>query len=240
MVGRHFDKAYSRLTTWCFKFKKIHHRFRSYDRLIFHASADAGESKNQYQTALLKEILAKLGQKTNKDLVSVLNQNLNSQHMILSQFGDEEQTTFNSLLWSGSILKPSCPNLFANNTCQVDALAQVEANVGVNKANYFLKREINHQITLETGKASHQREVYYTNLAKTNTWPRGEYKAHIQFFLPATAINIKVQFVDKVVPIEIKKKPSLVTTERSEAICRIEPTTNKKSRHCEPKAWQSQ
>ena len=84
------------------------------------------------------------------------------------------------------MVQPNCPQL-NDDTCIVDTVAQIEAHVGVNKANYYVKRSINQVVTLNPQEISHQRSILLENTAQTNAWPKGSYKAYMRFYLPKEA-----------------------------------------------------
>jgi hypothetical protein len=119
----------------------------------------------------------------------------------LSVFDDSEDI-FTSLGWTGDIVTPACPGQISSENCVVDELAQVEANVGVNKANYYLKRSINHTIRLNQDTAQHTRIIKYQNTSQSNAWPKGAYKAYVRFYLPHGAHIEQVQFGGVIVPTE--------------------------------------
>jgi len=60
---------------------------------------------------------------------------------------------------------------------------QVEANIGVNKANYYVQRQNEHLIVLDKNEAVHQRKITFVNSAKSNSWPKGSYRSYIRFYL---------------------------------------------------------
>lgn len=88
-----------------------------------------------------------------------------------------------SLGWTGSLVEPQCPTRLSVVDCRVDVMAQVEANIGVNKANYYLDREINHKVIIDREKATHSRNITFTNNAKSNSWPKGTYKSYQRFYI---------------------------------------------------------
>ncbi len=180
------------------------------EKLLFHAGIKdkANKTKEKYSVTLVKAFLQKittLQKETGASLINRFSQLLTEQHVLLNDFKPSNQKVFNSLLWSGDILAPECPRLFHNVSCQIDNLSQVEANVGVNKANFFLKRSIKQFIKLKNHQALHRRIISYTNLAQTNAWPKGDYKSYVRIFLPVSTSGIKVVFDGKTLPLEIKK-----------------------------------
>jgi hypothetical protein len=65
----------------------------------------------------------------------------------------------------------------------VDTIAQVEANVGINKANYYLDRSIDHKIVVTKNEAQHTRTILFNNKAQSNSWPKGTYKTYLRFYV---------------------------------------------------------
>ena len=86
---------------------------------------------------------------------------------------------FSSSLWDGR--KPS------DNTI-LDFTGMNEANLGINKANYFLKRQEAQAMTIDSsGSISGQLTVTYTNNSKPQQWPGGAYKDFLRVILPEGA-----------------------------------------------------
>ncbi|MFH1602217.1 MAG: DUF4012 domain-containing protein [Candidatus Shapirobacteria bacterium] len=65
-----------------------------------------------------------------------------------------------------------------------DYLFLVEANLGVNKANYFLRRSLNLLIDPSQEKINHVLQINYENTSQSTSWPGGEYKNYLRLFLP--------------------------------------------------------
>jgi hypothetical protein len=67
-------------------------------------------------------------------------------------------------------------------------VAQVEANIGINKANYYLVRTIDHKIFVTRKSAQHTRTILFENKAQSNSWPKGTYKTYMRFFVNPNVI----------------------------------------------------
>lgn len=73
-----------------------------------------------------------------------------------------------------------------------------EANLGVNKANYFLKRKIDHKINVDQeGNITGEVKISYKNTSSKGQWPGGDYKNYLRFILPFGA-NLKEIKIDGV------------------------------------------
>ena len=66
-----------------------------------------------------------------------------------------------------------------------DFLAPVEANLGGNKANYYLDRKFNLETVIsKDGEVSHRLRISYTNRSPQDTFPAGKYKNRMRIYLP--------------------------------------------------------
>jgi hypothetical protein len=94
--------------------------------------------------------------------------------------------------WDGAMYDGKC----AVDRCFADYLYIVEANLGVNKANYFLYRSIDQ--TIDIGKQTIGRvvKISYENTAKNNNWPGGDYKNYMRMYIPASANVAEVSVTD--------------------------------------------
>lgn len=91
---------------------------------------------------------------------------------------------FARLGWDGAIKQVDCQKVLSQN-CLADHLMLVEANVGVNKANYFVKRKLDQEIELkENGEITHRMVISYENQSPNNVFPAGNYKNYLRIFTP--------------------------------------------------------
>ncbi len=96
--------------------------------------------------------------------------------------------------WAGNIYSPSLATL-DNRPITSDYAFLVEANLGINKANYFLKRDIKHQLTiLKNKEVLVSTNISYQNQSPADTWPGGVYRSYLRDYLPLNSqlIGIKV------------------------------------------------
>lgn len=69
-----------------------------------------------------------------------------------------------------------------------DFLGINEANIGVNKANYYLQRKVMQEVSLDAnGTISEQVTISYFNQSKPGAWPGGDYRAYLRIILPLDA-----------------------------------------------------
>ena len=82
--------------------------------------------------------------------------------------------------WDGRIYSGDC----SGENCVMDYWYVVEANLGVNKANYFLKRNIEETTEITNSSINRVLKVNYENTAKNTEWPGGDYKNYLRIYLP--------------------------------------------------------
>lgn len=90
-----------------------------------------------------------------------------------------------------------------------DTASVIEANLGVNKANYYIDRTILQQTALtEEGSAREAITVSYHNTGETDhpASGGGAYKTYTRFYIPKDAQSIKVVLDGKEVPVRDPKK----------------------------------
>jgi len=150
--------------------------------------------KKDFLRTLLDAVQAKLVS-GNVNYQNVFDETLKAlaQKHILFAFADkasEDIFTANGLsstLWDG---RQKAPNNFN------DFLGINEANLGVNKVNYFLERKLEQRVQIsDSGDVLEQVTATFLNKYKDASWPGGAYKNYLRFLLPQNASLVKV-FMD--------------------------------------------
>lgn len=163
------------------------------ERMEFHSEVVLIDSPDSidYSVVLLEKILEKVtkinDEKVNPLLYS-LKKSISENQLAFSVSEKATQQVLHDLGWTGGLIKPSCPAELSLVNCRVDSISQVEANVGINKANYYLERAIDQKITIDKEKAVHQRKITFKNNAKSNSWPKGTYKSFQRFFIDEDSV----------------------------------------------------
>lgn len=98
-----------------------------------------------------------------------------------------------SLGWDGSIYDGKC----SSDRCLADYLYLVEANFGVNKANYFINRKINRNVEILPNEVKNNLRISYENTAKSNSFPGGDYKNYLRVYMPKEAQLIEVAVTEE-------------------------------------------
>jgi hypothetical protein len=177
------------------------------ERMEFHSEISLVETQesNDYSVVLLKSLIKKsaavspdrVGQ-----LLQKLKTSLQQKQMLVNLFAENESVVMSSLGWNGALLSPSCPEQLNLVPCLVDTLAIVDSNVGVNKANYHIKRQDSHVVILDQNSAKHRHTTTLQNTSQTNAWPKGTYNSYLRVYLPENANDIDVKVNDEIRPLE--------------------------------------
>ena len=94
--------------------------------------------------------------------------------------------------WNGAIYNGKC----TSGQCFADYLYVVESNLGVNKANYFLYRNIDQTVEISNQSIGRVVKISYENSAKNNSWPGGDYKNYERVYIPASSNLAEVSVSD--------------------------------------------
>jgi len=94
--------------------------------------------------------------------------------------------------WDGAMWTGEC----GKDNCLADYLYIVEANVGVNKANYFLYRNIEQLVEISQRSVARVLKINYENTALNDSWPGGDYKNYMRVYLPLGANLAQVVLKD--------------------------------------------
>lgn len=175
------------------------------ERLEFHSEVVLVETEknHDYRKLLFSHLLDKLVNLPEDEIVpflSALQSATTKKSVLISLAQQEESAVFQNLNLSGAQLVPRCPAEFSGVDCFVDHFMQAEANIGINKANFYLKRSIDHHIAVASTQAEHTHQVLYENTAQLEAWPKGTYLNYLRLYLPSSAKNISISIGDTLIP----------------------------------------
>ena len=179
-----------------------------FERAEYYSEIDffpGSTQKKDFLGALSREIFAHLQEASASDLLQLtqaLETSLN-QKQILAYLHDQPlEKILIEQNWAGTIYNPSLDSL-TNLPVTQDYTFLVEANLGVNKANYFLRRELTQQLTiLKTKEILVTTTINYNNQSPADTWPGGVYKSYLRHYIPPTAKPISIRLGDQKLNLE--------------------------------------
>ena len=146
--------------------------------------------KASFLTALSRSLLAEVTKlKTNQKLniLKTFYDGLNGRHIQTYLHDNVTQEAFSALGWDGAVVTPTC-----GTSCYADLVGIVEANVGMNKVNYFIQRNINLDVTIGTNEINRKLTLSLKNPANPALGPSGRYKAYVRILIPTDASIVSV------------------------------------------------
>ena len=141
--------------------------------------------KTSFLTALSKQLLTRVSEaKENEFLPLALKvlESLETRHVQVFLHNKSAQVAVSSMGFEGAVNQPSCLE-----NCYADWFGVVEANVGVNKANYFLERELSFSGYLDNQNLKRFLTVRLKNSANPALGEAGKYKTYLRLMLPISA-----------------------------------------------------
>jgi hypothetical protein len=179
-------------------FKEKINKDNIYEQAEFYAETNSFAGSTQKASFLgalgkqLFETIKSLSPKKRIELVKTA-LDLFNQNEIQIAFNDKTAARIAADLgWDGAIYESKCPQ----SNCFADYLYIVESNFGVNKANYFLNRDINEIVDISPAAIGRVLKINYENTAKNSSWPGGDYKDYLRIYIPATANLAEVSLTD--------------------------------------------
>lgn len=179
-------------------FKEKINKNNIYEQAEFYSETNSFAGSNQKASFLggmgrqmfeeIKNLKSEQRYKMLQAIVDMLNKN----EMQIALNKDESARVVAELGWDGSIYEGKC----ALERCFADYLYIVEANLGVNKANYFLYRSVDQTVDIGNQILGRVVKISYENTAKNNSWPGGDYKNYVRVYIPATSNLAEVSVTD--------------------------------------------
>lgn len=153
------------------------------------------QKKATYLTALSKALITKttdIGKDKYLDILKIAFTGLNSRDI---QFYSSEPSiydTFSELGWDGSIV----PTTKCLGNCDVNWFSIIEANLGVNKSNYYISRNANLTTNIKGNSVNNALTLKITNTARRgSSIPETRYKNYIRLVAPKGAKVDRVRIV---------------------------------------------
>ena len=141
--------------------------------------------KKDFLASLTNNIMISAGQAEIHELikiVSALSTSLQRGQLLVALHDPLAQQTLNDFGWDGSLREVECPTRLKDQ-CAKTFIAIREANLGVNKANYFIQRAIAITQNIKKESVETTLTVNYINESLENTWPGGTYKNYMRIYM---------------------------------------------------------
>ncbi len=142
--------------------------------------------KKNFLSSLVQYLMLNLNTVSYKELAKGLKKSLNEKQIIFYFDDPKLQEIINSSYWAGRTINPGCNSKEEN--CITDYIFPYDANLGVNKANFFVSRTYDLKISIdESGRINHTFTVHFENESLANVFPGGTYANYFQILLPKNA-----------------------------------------------------
>ena len=142
--------------------------------------------KASFITALSRNLLDKVAKLKINQMLMVLKSfygSLNQKHIQAYLHDNSSQDAISALNWDGSVVLPTC-----GAGCYGDLAGIVEANVGDNKANFFIQRNIDLQVTVGAYEIDRTLTLNLKNSANPALGASGKYKAYVRLLIPEDGV----------------------------------------------------
>lgn len=144
--------------------------------------------KKDFLGALSKNLVEKI--KSNQEkwfgLGNAFGKAINEKHLsfYFNNSDIEQKILVNG--WGGQIKNVPCQDSV---DCFGDYLMVVDANLGVNKVNYWVKKNISDQVAIKAdGLVSHELKINFQNNSSKDAWLGGVYKNYLRIYTPPLAV----------------------------------------------------
>ena len=138
--------------------------------------------KKVFLSSLVRQLQNNLDTVNVKALFSQIKKSLDEKQITVFLEDKNLQSFFDSSFWSGRVIDPKCT---LSEECISDYIFPYDANVGANKANFFINRFINLKVNLDSqGKITHFLSLQYKNESPAEIFPTGYYRNYFQILLP--------------------------------------------------------
>jgi len=164
------------------------------------------QQKASFLTALGKQILASVQNMPaaiSFPLTKSLWQSLEEKELLLWTTEEGINNVLMANNWDGRLKAVS----MTQKGGLADYLFPVEANLGINKANYFLRRSLSLLVQINPQeKIDYLLQIHYENTSQTTEWPGGDYKNYLRLFLPLGSEINRVSVFDPLAGKEASQK----------------------------------
>ncbi|MBP9691679.1 DUF4012 domain-containing protein [Candidatus Woesebacteria bacterium] len=148
--------------------------------------------KKSFLSSVMNQMMLGLPSARPQVLLEKVQTSLDQKQIVMFSRDDALQQMLESNYWAGSMLEPTCPQA-QKDTCVPDFLYQLDANLGINKANFFIQRPTSLKVHIDSkGTITNTLEITYRNDSLEGIFPGGPYKNYFQVHL---APNTQVQSV---------------------------------------------
>lgn len=152
------------------------------------------QKKATFLTALARELMDELINTSVSEYINVgkvISKSLDEKHIQVFLHNKIAQRALADLGWDGGVYQPTC-----SGNCYADWLGIVDANVGVNKANYFIDRRATLDVTMSEGEIVKELTIFLDNNANPALGNDGTYKSYLRVLASQKAFFSDIELND--------------------------------------------
>ncbi len=140
--------------------------------------------KKSFLGAVMNQMILAAYEANPLELFKAAKKSLDEKQIVTYFSNRDLQKLIDNNYWSGRTITLNC-NISQNQNCLVDYIFPIDANVGVNKANFYISKnqKLNVKIS-EEGTIQNTLRVSYKNNSFKDVYPGGTYKNYFQLLLP--------------------------------------------------------
>lgn len=165
------------------------------ERLVYADRADSQTGQRQDPLVSLAKALEEFI-KTNPNryqLISGALAAIGENNLLITSSDQGFSQILKTLQVDGSLPEVSCPAEFDSAACLSDQISIIDANLGVNKADYFMVKEHDIGVSLSaSAQTSSSVTLRYYNPAGSSQYPAGTYRNYVRAYLPQDSIITSV------------------------------------------------
>ena len=180
-----------------------------FEKAEYHSEIDffpGSTQKKDFLGALARELFDQLQNASAADilkLVRAIEDGLLKKQILVNLHDAGSQQLLLEQNWAGAIFNPLITTPGTVRPVTADYTFLVEANLGINKSNYFLERDIQHQLTiLKNKEILVVTTINYDNQSPADAWPGGIYRSYLRDYLPKEAQPIAITVGDQKLNLE--------------------------------------
>jgi|SRR3989339_61313 len=165
--------------------------------------------KKTFLSSIVRQLKNNVDSADIKSLFSQIKKSLDEKQITVFFEDQNFQSLFDSNFWAGQVIDPKCT---ISDKCIADYVFPYDANLGSNKANFFINRFVNLKIKINSeGKIDHLLSLQYKNDSPAEIFPTGYYRNYFQILLPKnstinqiTKDGVQVENIDQIDDIQYK------------------------------------
>jgi hypothetical protein len=142
--------------------------------------------KSGFLTELTRELLNRVADSQQDEELAYfksLYNNFQEKHIQVFLHNKDAQKFMSALGYDGAVVEPSC-----DGNCYADWMGIVDSNIGVNKSNLFIKRDVQLGVSFSAGSITRNLTINYENTATPALGDKARYKTYTRVLVPVDAV----------------------------------------------------